>query len=65
MSKILTLACVQAVVHGFFQIYFICSACIGGYDISPSYLFCRPRVKIKRVMVILSPGVKNINNFDL
>ena len=72
MSKILTTACVQAVVHNFFQIYFIFSACMGGYDISPPYLFCRPRVKIKRVIAILSPGVKimlwgvkNINNFDL
>ena len=26
MSKILTVACVQAVLHGFFQIYFIFSA---------------------------------------
>ena len=26
MSKILTIACVQAVVHSFFQIYFIFSA---------------------------------------
>ena len=72
MYKILTIACVQAVVHSFFQIYFIFSACIGGYDLSPPYLFCSPRVKIKRVIAILSTlvkimlwEVKNINNFDL
>ena len=33
MSEILTVACVEAVVHSFFQIYFIFSALIGGYDI--------------------------------
>ena len=60
MSIILTIACVQAVVHSFFQIYCILSACIGGYNISPPCLFCRPRVKIKRVIAILSPGVKII-----
>ena len=70
--KILVIACVQAVVHGFFQIYFIFSACIDGYDVSPPYLFCWPGVKIKRVIAILSPGVKiilwgveNIKHFNL
>ena len=48
-SKILTIACVQAVGHSFFQIYFIFSAWISGYDVSPPY-FCRPGVKIKRVI---------------
>ena len=30
------------------------------YDVSPPYLFCRPGIKIKRVIAILSPGVKKI-----
>ena len=33
MSKIVTIACVQDVGHSFFQIYFIFSARIGGYDV--------------------------------
>ena len=46
-SKDWTIACVQAVRHSFFQIYFIFSAWIGGYEVLPSYLFCRPGFKIK------------------
>ena len=72
MSKILTIACVQPVGHSFFQIYFIFSARIGGYDVSPPYLFCRPGVKIKRVIAILRLevkimlwGVKNLKKIDL
>ena len=42
------------------------------YDVLPPYPFYRPGVKIKRVIAILSPGVKimlsgvkNIKKFDL
>ena len=41
-------------------------------DVSPPYLFCRPGIKIKRVIAILSLGVKmmlwgvkNVKQFDL
>ena len=57
-SNIFAIACVQAVGHSFFQIYFVFSAWISGYDISPRYLFCRLGVIIKEVIAILRPGVK-------
>ena len=38
-SNILTIACVQAIGHSFFQIYFIFGAKIGGYDDLSPYLF--------------------------
>ena len=52
-SKILTIACVQAIGHIFFQIYFIFGAWSDGNDVSSRYISCRPGVKNKRVIVIL------------
>ena len=62
--KLLTIACVQAVGNSFFQIYFIFSASIGGYDVSPPYLFFRPGVKIMlwgvQTLKILTCNLKTI-----
>ena len=48
----------------FFQIYFIFNASIGGYDVSPPYLFCRPGVKIMlwgvQTLKILTFNLKTI-----
>ena len=69
-SNILTIVCVQAV--GQFLSDFIFSTLIGEYEVLPPYLFCGSGVKMKRVIAILSPGIKimlwgveNIKNFYL